>query len=206
MMRFRGNIDTYVLFVVFCLLSAVRDVISESYLKHETERSSVFYVLFIYSIVAQVFAAALILLRRGRSISVGIKSVIWRRENILINIFTITAFLFYFLAISSPLGAALNAFVDYGLGPAAATAAIAGLLVRERLSTAFFLSLVSSLFGIILFLIPRWEAQGVSILWFVGMTLAILNTLSGAVYHGYFKVLLNQNADRAEIMLLRLMG
>ena len=201
----QARITAYACFLLFCFLSSLRDVISELYFKAPESEVSPIYTLFVYSIVTQAIAALYVAIRRQPSALAHIRMMAFSKENIYINFFTLTAFLFYFLAIASPLGAAMNAFVDYGVGPTI-TALVGAVIAKERLNKVFAYSAVCSSVGIIIFAAPRLQIAGLSILWLGGIFLALLSVVSTAIYRSYFKVLLNAGTDKAAIVLLRMSG
>lgn len=158
----------YVCFLAFCALSSVRDVLSEVYFKQRELSSNPVYTVFVYSVVTQVVAVALMLAFPSRFDHKRLFLTAFRKENMVINICTLTAFFSYFAAIASPLGAALNAFVDYGIGPAA-TALVGVVMGRVRLTRLFLFSAGASLSGIAAFAAPRFEAENISIWWLFGV-------------------------------------
>lgn len=183
----------------------MRDIVSEIYFKTPEIKTSPIYVLFVYSIITQVMAAFLLVARRQTGVLTHLWFVGFSKENICINLATLIAFLFYFLAIASPLGAAMNAFVDYGVGPTV-TALVGSIIAKEKLTKAFAWSAACSSIGIVVFAAPRLQAGSVSIYWVVGLLLALISVISGSVYRSYFKVLLNARVDKATIVLLRMSG
>jgi drug/metabolite transporter (DMT)-like permease len=184
----------------------VRDVVSEVYFKDQNINSNPIYVLFVYSVVTQAIAFGIMAIRRtGSSSSTNLLRSALRKENVLVNVFTLSAFLFYFLAIASPLGAAMNALVDFGVGPTV-TALVGAFLARDRLDRTFLFSAAAAVLGIVVLAAPRFRTEHVSALWISGVGLALLSALSAAFYTYYFKVLLDDGVDKAEIVLLRMSG
>src|ERR1051326_3155809 len=195
----------YAAFVAFCCLSSIRDVLSEIIFKHPQYEASPIFVLFVYSAITQLVACLWLL-----TTAVAAKEdASWLRgatnEILLLNVFTLAAFLFYFLAIQSPIGSAVNAFVDYGSGPIF-TAIVAAIVVREPLTIRFAVSSVLSIAGLLVLEFPRLDADGISPVSLTGIALALVRSLFGALYQGYFKVLLQKGAAKSAIILLRLVG
>src|SRR5690348_12761831 len=115
MLRPAPRLIVYAAFLAFCFLSSIRDVLSEIIFKHQSYDASPVFVLFVYSVVTQMVASATLIAMRTRSAKILLwpTEVKWQ-EIALLNLFTLAAFFFYFAAIQSPIGAALNAFIDYG--------------------------------------------------------------------------------------------
>jgi drug/metabolite transporter (DMT)-like permease len=139
----------YLVLAGFCLLSSVRDVLSEVLFKHHVYESNPVFVLFVYSIVTQIVAGVMIFAAR---IPLAVRLSTFhgvRYELFSLNLFTLTAFLFYFLAINSPLGAAVNAFVDYGSSPVL-TALVGAYFTGMRLNQEFAWAAVVCLLGLVI--------------------------------------------------------
>src|SRR5215469_2784811 len=102
-------------------------------------------------------------------------ALISSNEIVWVNIFTLTAFLFYFLAISSPLGAGLNSFVDYGSGPVF-TALIGAMLLHEPIGRTFWLSAVLAVTGIVALNAPRVSFDNFSAIWLLGLGASFLSS------------------------------
>src|SRR2546423_14088362 len=143
----------YGAFLVFCILSSVRDTVSEILFKNAKLAASPLFVLFIYCVVTQVVAAIFVLRRRTTLFAEAARSANLKSELIFLNIFTLAGFLFYFLAISSPLGAAVSAFVDYGLNPIF-TAIVSTFFLQKTLDRNFFWSAAACIVGIVIFGMP----------------------------------------------------
>jgi drug/metabolite transporter (DMT)-like permease len=203
MQRLGGRTIAYMAFVAFCVLSSARDVVSEVIFKDHTYDASPVFVLFVYSAVTQCVAGAALLVgrapERAKQIAGRGRDIFW------LNIFTLAAFLFYFLAINSPLGAAINSFIDYGSSPAF-TAAVGTLLVRERLDRTFLLSAAVSFTGIVILIAPRVYVSEFSLLWMAGLGLSFLSSISSAFYRVYFKILLASGATKSAVIFVRLFG
>jgi drug/metabolite transporter (DMT)-like permease len=195
----------YAAFSAFCLLSSIRDVLSEAMFKHQSYDASPIFVLFVYGIVTQAVAGLALLATWIKSSESWSWPHAVKREIALLNLFTMAAFLFYFLAIQSPIGAALNAFIDYGSGPIF-TAIVGAALVGEPLGGRFALSAALSTVGLLLLEIRRFYADDLSGVSLTGTMLALLSSVAGAFYQVYFKVLLQKGMTKSSIILLRLMG
>ena len=201
MRRLDGRIAAYIALAAFCALSSARDVISEAIFKDQNYNASPIFTLFIYSFTTQLVAGGLMLSRNGANAL--LKSVKHEGDVLWLNIYTLLAFIFYFLAISSPIGAAINSFVDYGTGPLF-TALIGTLLSQERLNKTFWLSATLSVAGIIVLNAPRIDVGDFSFFWFVGLTLSLLSSLSSGFYRVYFKRLLSRQVTKSSIIFSRL--
>ncbi len=203
MQRLEGRTIAYVAFGAFCALSSARDVISETLFKNHTYNASPVFILFVYSVVTQCTAGAALLVdhpfQRARQIA-GRKKYVLR-----LNGFTLAAFFFYFLAINSPLGAAVNSFVDYGSSPVF-TAVVAALLAQERLDRTFAVSALVSLAGIIVLSAPRVYVDEFSLLWVAGLVLSLLSSISSAFYRVYYKLLLLDGMTKSAVIFFRLFG
>jgi drug/metabolite transporter (DMT)-like permease len=203
MQRLDRRTIAYISFAAFCVLSASRDVISEAFFKDHTYDASPVFVLFVYSVVTQCVAGAILL--AGRS-GQGAKHIVRHGSDFLwLNAFTLAAFLFYFLAINSPLGAAINAFVDYGSSPAF-TAIVGAMLAHERLDRTFALSAVASVIGIVILSAPRVYIEQFSFLWMTGLALSLLSSIASAFYRVYYKLLLVSGATKSSVIFGRLFG
>jgi drug/metabolite transporter (DMT)-like permease len=197
------RIIAYIALAAFCALSSARDVISELIFKNQDYNASPVFTLFVYSGITQLVAGTSILARHGLAdIS---KSFRLEGDFLWLNLYTLLAFLFYFLAISSPIGAAVNSFVDYGTGPVF-TALIGTLLSHERLDKTFALSAILSIVGIVVLNGPRIAIGDVSVLWYVGLTMSLLSSLSSGFYRVYFKRLLQREITKSSIIFFRLFG
>lgn len=194
----------YVAFSAFCILSSVRDVISEIVFKDQAYDASPIFVLFVYSVVTQCVAGTFLFANRSaddaRKIISGHTADVVR-----LNVFTLAAFFFYFLAINSPLGAATNAFIDYGSTPVF-TALVGALLAREELDRTFAVSATVSVIGIAVLGAPRIWIDQFSMLWIAGLTFSLLSSISSAFYRVYFRLLLLTGAPKSSIIFFRLFG
>src|SRR5262245_14208586 len=201
MQRLGGRTIAYVAFAAFCALSSTRDVISEALFKNDTYNASPVFVLFVYSVVTQCIAGAMLLI--GLPFQRTEQIVGPRKHFLGLNGFTLGAFFFYFLAISSPLGAAMNSFVDYGSSPAF-TAIVGALLAQEQLDRTFAISALVSLAGIIVLSAPRVYIDEFSLLWLAGLALSLLSSISSAFYRVYYKLLLLGGATKSAVIFMRL--
>lgn len=203
MQRLEGRTIAYVAFGAFCALSSARDVISEALFKNHTYNASPVFVLFVYCVVTQCVAGAVLLARHPFQCTKWITG----RENYLIRLngFTLAAFFFYFLAINSPLGAAMNSFVDYGSSPAF-TAIVGTLLGQERLDRTFAISALVSLAGILVLSAPRVYIDEFSLLWVVGLSFSFISSISSAFYRVYYKLLLVDGMTKSAVIFIRLFG
>jgi len=189
--------------LAFCVLSALRDVLSEDWLKRGEGDLSPVFLLFVYSVVTQVVAAGF---RRTRWASSAEKTGRGRShlDLALLNGFTLLGFLTFFLAIETDLGSAMNAFVDYGTSPI--FTAIGGfLLVGQRVERAFWASSVVSICGIAVLIFERQHGVGTlnaSVL--LGVGYAITSAVSTAVCRVLFSRLLAEGRTKSEIMLHRM--
>jgi drug/metabolite transporter (DMT)-like permease len=187
----------------FCVLSSFRDVLSEALFKNAIYDASPVFLLFVYSSITQLAAAGVMLARKP------ISTVQWAltssNEIVWVNIFTLTAFLFYFLAISSPLGAGLNSFVDYGSGPVF-TALIGAMLLHEPIGRTFWLSAVLAVTGIVALNAPRISFDNFSAIWLLGLGASFLSSASSGFYRVYFKRLLQEGGTKASIIFFRLIA
>jgi drug/metabolite transporter (DMT)-like permease len=203
MQRLGERTIAYVAFGAFCALSSARDVISEAIFKNDAYHASPLFVLFVYSVVTQCVAGAALVV--GHPFQRA-KQIVGRGKHfLLLNGFTLAAFLFYFLAINSPLGAAMNSFVDYGSSPLF-TAIVGALLVQERLDRTFAISALVSLAGIIVLSAPRVYIDKFSLLWVTGIVLSLLSSISSAFYRVYFRLLLVGGATKSAVIFIRLFG
>jgi chloramphenicol-sensitive protein RarD len=195
----------YGAFISFCILSSLRDSVSEALFKNTQFGASPLFVLFIYCVVTEIVAATFLLRQNARLIARGITFENLSSEIVLLNIFTLAAFLFYFLAISSPLGAALSAFVDYGINPIL-TAIVGAFFLQKRLNRHFIWSATASISGIVVLGLPRIEVDQVTLPWLIGLAMVVLSALSAAFFRLYFKILLQQGHSKSVIIFMRLIG
>jgi drug/metabolite transporter (DMT)-like permease len=205
-MRESSRTKAYLAFAGFCILSSSRDVISEIFFKDQSYGANPVFVLFVYSAVTQAVAGIALLIGFifGATKPVLPLQRVWK-EVLLLNLFTLTAFLFYFVAISSPLGASVNSFVDYGSGPIF-VAIVGAVLIGEHLDKIFTWSAIAASVAIVVFAAPRLHEETLSLLWIVGLIFALLSSLSSAFYRVYFKVLLEKGLSKSMIVLTRLTG
>jgi drug/metabolite transporter (DMT)-like permease len=203
MRRLRGRTVAYFAFGAFCVLSAARDVLSETLFKDQAYNASPIFVLFVYCVITQLVAGAVLLFTRPVQALPG--SVSSTAQVIWLNGFTLAAFLFYFLAIDSPIGAAVNSFVDYGSGPVF-TAVVGVLLAGERLDLTFAICAVLSVGGIVVLGLPRVTITEFNLLWIGGLALSLLSSLSSAFYRAYFKLLLTAGMTKSAVIFARLFG
>jgi drug/metabolite transporter (DMT)-like permease len=196
----------YIAFILFCMLSAARDGLSELLFKDSRFAAHPIFVLFVFSVTTQVIAALVAVMLHRPHWPVGSASYAGVAKDLLnLNVFTLIAYVAYFYAISTPLGAGLNSFIDYGSGPLL-TALVAKLLLGERLDKAFAVAAVVSSLGLLLFGVTRVELGATSLPWLVGVALALLSSLSSALYRVFFKRLLNKGMAREWTIFYRLMG
>jgi drug/metabolite transporter (DMT)-like permease len=198
----QGMAIAYLAIAGFCLLSAVRDVASEVYFKNRLYEAGPVFVLFVFSIVTQGCAALSFLVSSAPSArqifsKSTLGALLW------LNIFTFAAFILYFLAIGSPIGASVNSFIDYGSGPIF-TAIVGMVLTGERLNRFFAWSAFVSFIGVVILSAPRLQLADVSVLWLLGLVMALLSSLCGAFYVVYFKILLQAGLAKSAIIFLRL--
>jgi drug/metabolite transporter (DMT)-like permease len=193
----------YVLFFIFCALSSLRDVLSERLFKLHGIGLSPVFVLFVYSVETQFIAFVIIAARHLRRDPDLVRSSLG--ELIALNVFTLIAYLTFFLAINTQLGAALNSFVDYGTGPV--FTAIAGwVFLKERLNSRFVAAAMICSAGILLFAFPLIAQQRLTFNWCSGVLFALASSAAGAMYRIYYKMLLNQGVSKSAIVLYRLSG
>jgi hypothetical protein len=64
MRRLRGRTVAYFAFGAFCVLSAARDVLSETLFKDQAYNASPIFVLFVYCVITQLVAGAVLLFTR----------------------------------------------------------------------------------------------------------------------------------------------
>lgn len=196
----------YASLFLFCFLSASRDIYSERVFKGPTEVDPIFAV-FIYSIVTQI--VALIVSVSDKIVRTFPNVVIRPRVSetlvdlLYANIFTMGAFITYFLAIRTSLGASLNAFVDYGCGPIL-TGLVGGVLLKEPLQWHFGVASFISIIGV--FILVERQGQGLWNFSNVGFALAIVSCLCSVIYRISFKRLLQKQVKKASIVFLRLIG
>jgi drug/metabolite transporter (DMT)-like permease len=203
-MSITGRTIAYFAFAGFCLLSSSRDVLSEFLFKDQAYHTDPVFLLFIYSAVTQIIAGILILFGApGKTATEIFLPGVWKNA-LLLNIFTLAAFLLYFVAIDSPAGAAVNSFIDYGSGPVF-TALVGAALMKEALDRVFIWSAAAAIVGIAVLAAPR-VGSGISTWWLMGAIVALLGSLAGAFYRVYFKILLNAGMSKSTIVFLRLMG
>lgn len=202
-MQIAGRTIAYLAFAAFCVFSSVRDVISEALFKNQTYDANPVFLVFVYSVTTQCVAGAILLFE---SPARSVKQMAGRETPfLLLNCFTLAAFFFYFLAIDSPLGAAVNSFVDYGSSPAF-TAIVGVLVAKEPLDRTFAISASLSLIGIAVLSAPRLYIDQLSLLWIAGLFLSLLSSISSAFYRVYFRVLLVGGATKSVIIFVRLFG
>jgi drug/metabolite transporter (DMT)-like permease len=203
MQNLTGRPFAYMAFAAFCLFSSARDVLSEALFKNHSYDASPVFVVFVYSIVTQCIAGALVLVQRPVQRT---KQIIEHgRRFVLLNFFTLAAFFLYFLAINSPLGAAVNSFVDYGSSPAL-TAIVGSMLAQERLDKVFAVSALLSVAGIVVLGAPRIYVDHFSFFWVTGLVLCLLSSISSAFYRVYYRLLLLGGETKSAIIFVRLFG
>jgi drug/metabolite transporter (DMT)-like permease len=200
------RIGAYAVFLAFCLLSAARDSLSELLFKSAHYQAHPVFVLFVFSVTTQAVAAVVMgmrLARKGGGPGIRLRET--KLDIAYLNLFTLVAYLAFFLAIGTPLGAGLNAFIDYGSGPIF-TALVGAFLLHEKLTRTFFVSLLIGAVGYLIFAASKVTVGAVSYAWWLGFGLALLSSLAGGFYRVYFKRLLNAGVDKAAIVLLRLVA
>jgi drug/metabolite transporter (DMT)-like permease len=197
------KVIAYLAVAAFCLLTSLRDVISEDLFKDRLYEASPVFVLFVYSIETQLLAGIALFATRRRELQ-NLTLDVWKDLGWL-NFFTLSAFLSYFLAIASPLGASLNSFIDYGIGPIF-TAVVAIVVAGERVGSTFVITVAISILGIILLAEPRVQVTGLSLAWLAGSLFSLLSSLSTAFFRVYFRILLNKGLSKSAMMFLRLIA
>lgn len=200
------DIWPYGALVLFCLLTAFRDVISENVFKDVHGGTSPQMSLLIFCAITQIGSLVYLLMTGGLS-------KLWRLIRIdeknrsfdvlMLNGFTLIGFLTYFLAIATPLGAGLNSFIDYAVNPLF-TAIVAAYLVSENLTGLFWGCTAAAIIGLAIFFSPRisidWSASG---LW-VGLAFCITSAFASGVYRSYNKKLLALGFEKIPILFTRL--
>jgi drug/metabolite transporter (DMT)-like permease len=193
----------YIAFAGFCIFSSSRDVLSEFFFKTGAYPASPIFVLFVYSLITQVVAGTILLVSKVTLSQTRVLLWKFKNEVMWLNVTTLSAFISYFFAIRSPLGAALNAFVDYGLGPLF-MAGIGVMLLQDRVDKWFALCAAICLSGIAILVLPRLIFEEFSLAWFLGLTLALFSSLSSAIYRVHFKVLLANGMSTSAVVFNRL--
>lgn len=201
--KISDRIAAYLAIVAFCALSAARDVISEFFFKSETYQASPVFVLFVYSAVTQLVGLVIFAFSPAASRPKIAELKENKNEIIYLNLFTAAAFALYFAAIRLPLGAGMNAFVDYGTGPIF-TALVGVHMLHERLDRRFVYVCVASLAGLLFLNIPRFQVEQASAQWLLGIGCALLSAVAGAYYTIYYKILLERKLPKSLIITLRL--
>ncbi len=197
----------YSVFVLFCLLSALRDTLSEALFKGARSGANPIFVQFVYSVSTQLLALAVIgaqrVLRKPSAPLHSPREAV--KPLILVNIFTLVAHSTFFLAISSPLGAGLNSLVDYGASPV--FTAFAGIIVlRTKLDKDFWKACRWSVLGIGVFGLGRVHDAALSTLWGAGLVLALVSSLCSGFYRIYLKLLMSEGANKAVVVFYRMIG
>jgi drug/metabolite transporter (DMT)-like permease len=206
MRRLAPYLIVYAAFLAFCFLSSIRDVLSEIMFKHQSYDASPVFVLFVYSIITQMVAGFFLLaMRAGSSPIVLLPTGVKTREIILLNLFTLAAFFFYFAAIQSPIGAGLNAFIDYGTGPIF-TALVGAVLLRQPFTRRFGIAAALSVVGLGVLELRRAYGAEMSSVSLIGTLLALLSSCAGAIYQVYYKVLLDKGMTKSAIIIFRLLA
>lgn len=196
----------YFAFLIFCLISSLRDVVSEYFFREKYV--SPLFVLFIFSVTTQAFSLLIYYFKRGKLL-IRLPKSSWA-DMIYLNTLTLLAFTLYFLAINSFIGAALNSIIDYGLTPIV-TASVGCMFLGERLSYRYLLLFILSFAGLCMLLLPRiyitrdldyYMGDSSSIV--AGTLFAIGSTVASALYRVSFKKLLSRGEDIATIVFFRL--
>jgi drug/metabolite transporter (DMT)-like permease len=199
----------FAIFLLFCILSSTRDSFSELLFKGDETKINPYFLLFIFSIVTQTTALlGTLALSSERE---GITKAFNRgryREVIALNFFTLIAFLLYFLAIASPIGAATNSLIDYGTSPIF-TAIVGSILLGRDLSKGFLIGSLVCMSGVALIYLTSINNEIYSISnthTTLGLLYALGSSASSAMYRIYFKKLLNDGISKSLIVFTRLLG
>jgi drug/metabolite transporter (DMT)-like permease len=191
------------IFTLFCVLSALRDSLSEILFKGVDQQVHPAFSLFVYSVVTQIVSLAWIWGRkRKNTVTLELKDRV--KPLFMLNVYTLIAFLCYFLAIGSKLGAGLNAFIEYGAA-AFFVAILAVIYFKEKVDIYYWSIFLALSFGLSFFVFEKlsmpFDEQ-----WFTGLLYALGSAFASAMYLIYYKVLLESGMGKPEIILFRLMG
>jgi len=197
----------YFAFIFICFLCAIRDVFSEWFMKNSQESVSPYFTLFIFSAVT-VLSCFIYLVFSRNGLRVLNKQVFSQWEHfknaLLVSVYTFLAFLCYFLAISTPLGAGLNSFIDYGTFPLF-TAALAVFFLNEKIEKKFYIAALLCISGIALFMWPRIQLNtSVSAVLFIGLFYSLMGAFFSGFFSIYSKRLLNYGLDIIALVFIRL--
>lgn len=199
----------YGVFLLSVVLTTVRDIGFEVFVKHSTPPIHPVFFLFISVLLTQVFCAAF-LVRRQRSIpfSEFIRKPGAAVSLFYVNFFTFLSFLAYFLAIGSPIGAGFNSVVSFGSDPIF-TVLVGLFFIRERIDRRFLWTCVISFAGIALLgskgLTGGGETKAQSgYAWQWGVALSLASSFFFAIYIIYLKRLQTLGMSTLGIVLARL--
>lgn len=200
----RPESSAYIAFGLFCVLTSARDVWSEVLFKG-SERADPMLVLLVYAVVTMVIALVVGQATRQPVLAARVGTRHLRAEVALASFYTALAFAAMFLAIASPVGAALSALIEYGAGPAM-TAAAATLLLRERSDTRLVVSVLIGVVGTGVLLsarLTRLETTAPMDI-ALGLGCAIVASFATAMYRVYYKRLLNAKLPKPAIVFYRM--
>ncbi|WP_459863808.1 DMT family transporter [Endothiovibrio diazotrophicus] len=197
----------YLVFFSFCIISGIRDVITEYLFKDEVWNSNPVFTLFVFSISAIVFVVLFLFINERR---LGFDRFKVEKNTVVVfvklNFFTFLAFGCFLLAIDSSFGAALNSVVDYGTSPIF-TGILAAIVLGEKLGKVFWVSLFFGVSGILLIANSRVSFDvEMHASWYVGLLCALSSSLSSAFCRAYYKKLVDLGVEKLLILFWRMTG
>jgi len=184
--------------VLFCICSAARDVASERLFREGEVRADVL----VFGVFGTAAALAAVSLGPRALWDAGVRATRSRRDArdlVSLNLFTGLAYFLYFVAISTPLGASMNIFVDYAMNPmftAAAALVLLGASVRHAVAPS-----VVCVVGMLAFVQPAVSLDRGILL---GVVAAVGSAAAAGVYRVNNKALLDRGWGKRELVFLRL--
>lgn len=191
-----------VLIGIFCVLSAFRDVFAEMLFKGASNIHPAF-ILFVDSAITQLIAFCV----AGPSKLFSLSSY-GPRSNILalmftMAFFTFTAFLTYYLAIATPLGAPMTSLIAFGMDPII-TAIFAAIVFREKLDGNYWVAATGCCVGLLILNYPTLSGIKVAPGWWLGLLFAVTNNFLFAGYVITIKKLTNKKIPSTILVFHRL--
>ena len=124
------------LFLILCLLTSIRDVISELFFNSTVHAFSPETIVMIYCLCATILGLLIARIKNKLPSKQVVKDIYFWKLLIGLNLSSFLAYYFFFKAIEGPLSSGIISFIDYSTIPFF-TAISASIFLKEKITKNF---------------------------------------------------------------------